>query len=474
MLFAASVGVTIAGQNNALAPQTPERPAIIFVETAQSAPGDLPHRFLHGSRLVLLPHGTTYSAPLNLSPNFFAVADPQLSPSAARVAFAGQNKKGSPWQIWGMVLNGREPRLMFKCPAEDCFQPKFLPRGEMSLTAVKQTAAGYSSQVYVGKEDGSNLHPITFGPGNFEVESVMGDGRLLISAEAPLAPEAHGRLRCSLFVINADGSELCAFRREPAPPRTRLGATVMDDGTVVFIERPGPPESQPGGELAMIAPGALHSVRMSAATSAIESARQLDGTTLVVSRANLADTRSRGRYDLYSFDTATQTLGKLIYSNPKFSSVQAVPVEPTPAARYYWSILHPDRDTGRFICVNAHVSIDAAGGQLRNDIARVRVLALNQSDRRTRVLGEAPVEADGSFYLNAPADQPVRFELLNSAGVLVKAQTSWIWVRPGEDRACLGCHEDPALTPPNHWALALKRPGGPSDLKPAPLPEPAH
>jgi len=87
----------------------------------------------------------------------------------------------------------------------------------------------------------------------------------------------------------------------------------------------------------------------------------------------------------------------------------------------------------------------------------VRVISLQSTGARERSLGEAPVEKDGSFYVEVPANQPVRFELLDANGQTIVAERSWIWTRPGEQRGCPGCHGDKALAPENRWPLTLKR-----------------
>jgi len=56
-----------------------------------------------------------------------------------------------------------------------------------------------------------------------------------------------------------------------------------------------------------------------------------------------------------------------------------------------------------------------------------------------------------------PANQAVRFELLDANGQTIVAERSWIWTRPGEQRGCPGCHADKALAPENRWPLTLKR-----------------
>jgi len=112
---------------------------------------------------------------------------------------------------------------------------------------------------------------------------------------------------------------------------------------------------------------------------------------------------------------------------------------------------------GYFVCLDSRVSMDAASGRFPNNIVKVRVLALDAPSSSERVLGEAPVEADGSFYIAVPPDQPVRFETIDSGGKLVLAQRSWIWARSGEERGCVGCHDDKAVAGENAWPLALKR-----------------
>jgi hypothetical protein len=57
-----------------------------------------------------------------------------------------------------------------------------------------------------------------------------------------------------------------------------------------------------------------------------------------------------------------------------------------------------------------------------------------------QLLGYAPVQPDGSFALLVPADTPIALQLLDSEGRAFQMHTNWIQVRPGEHRACDGCH----------------------------------
>jgi hypothetical protein len=72
------------------------------------------------------------------------------------------------------------------------------------------------------------------------------------------------------------------------------------------------------------------------------------------------------------------------------------------------------------------------------------------------IVGEVPLEADGSFYIELLADTPVRIETLDEDGSTVRGPSAWIWVRPGERRGCIGCHEDRELAPENRVPMAVR------------------
>ncbi|MCW5661454.1 MAG: hypothetical protein KIT60_27460 [Burkholderiaceae bacterium] len=57
-----------------------------------------------------------------------------------------------------------------------------------------------------------------------------------------------------------------------------------------------------------------------------------------------------------------------------------------------------------------------------------------------KILGYAPVEPDGSFKLNVPADTPLALAIVDAKGRAIQTHLNWIQVRPGERRTCDGCH----------------------------------
>jgi len=431
-------------------------PAIIFIEAPVAVPGALGERFPQRSHLARFLPGTPSSSAVNLTSGFFAAADPQISFDAAKVLFSAQKTRGARWQIWEMNVDG-SGKHQITHGSENCFQPAYLPRNQIVYTVVTGKGSNQTSAIYVSQENGAEAHRITYGPGNFQVETVLRSGRLLVSAESSLVAGSKANDSRVFYTLRPDGSGLSLFRWDNRPGYVRTGVEELDDGTVLFVKRRDPAGRETAGELAWIRPGALHNSVITPSNSVFWSAHALDGDRLVVAKKNTGSSPKASHFGLYAFSLSSKSVGEAIYNDPKFSSVQAVPVESQRVPLYYWSILHPNRNYGRVVCLDSYLSAGAPGGRLATHIARVRVIALQPDHHSERVLGEAPVESDGSFYIKVPADHPIRFELLSAKGSVIRAQKSWIWARTGEDVPCLGCHENKALVPPDRFPLALKR-----------------
>ena len=91
-----------------------------------------------------------------------------------------------------------------------------------------------------------------------------------------------------------------------------------------------------------------------------------------------------------------------------------------------------------------------------------------------RALGEVELQPDGSFLAEVPADVPLGFEALDAHGNVLRRLPPMVWVRAGENRSCLGCHEPHNRSPRNARPLAVNFPparlGAP--LKPSPCKSP--
>jgi len=116
--------------------------------------------------------------------------------------------------------------------------------------------------------------------------------------------------------------------------------------------------------------------------------------------------------------------------------------------------------TGRFLCLDARRTRKTAADWPR--IRSVRVLGGKPSTLRSTnfeavhagleaiELGAVPMSPDGSFFVEVPADTPIAFQMLDGEGRPVLNEMSWVFVRPGETKSCVGCHEPRGVAPPIH------------------------
>jgi hypothetical protein len=72
------------------------------------------------------------------------------------------------------------------------------------------------------------------------------------------------------------------------------------------------------------------------------------------------------------------------------------------------------------------------------------------------------VRDDGSAFFRVPARTPVYFQLLDSNNRMVASMRSWVTLQPGENAACVGCHETKNSTP----VAAAANAGVPEMLRP--------
>ena len=77
-----------------------------------------------------------------------------------------------------------------------------------------------------------------------------------------------------------------------------------------------------------------------------------------------------------------------------------------------------------------------------------------------QILGYAPIEPDGSFKLQVPADVPLALSVIDAEGRSIQTHTNWIQVRPGERRTCDGCHSPRRGAALNSGAVVNTLPAG--------------
>jgi hypothetical protein len=88
---------------------------------------------------------------------------------------------------------------------------------------------------------------------------------------------------------------------------------------------------------------------------------------------------------------------------------------------------------GRFVRITRAVAPSANSTGMRE--------AIGETDfEPQQILGYAPIEPDGSFKLQVPADTPLAISVIDPQGRAIQTHLNWIQIRPGERRTCDGCH----------------------------------
>jgi len=139
--------------------------------------------------------------------------------------------------------------------------------------------------------------------------------------------------------------------------------------------------------------------------------------------------------------------------------LDAVEAGPRAVPPVLTSVIRTEWKTGTLLCLNAYASrIPAVAGLPGGAIRKVRITTPSPEPGEAELSAEAPVMSDGSFFVEVPADTPLRIHLLGEGGKVLASFESGVWVRANENHGCIGCHEDPNRAPENRQPLAVGRP----------------
>jgi hypothetical protein len=196
-----------------------------------------------------------------------------------------------------------------------------------------------------------------------------------------------------------------------------------------------------------------------------------DGRIMCASTLKTPD-RTEVDLGLYYFDPQTGDLA-LLYNDPCSADFEPRPVQPRPRPPVLARQKTHHEYSGRFNCASVHSTQEknvTSRGRFIRLIEGVPVVARHSTQTNphevwknhggtfARVLGTAPLFPDGSFFVEAPADRLLHFQVLDSNRRVLGNQLTWIYTRPGETKSCLGCHETPSTAPPVAIPTALRFP----------------
>lgn len=426
-----------------------------------------------GARLVLVaPDGGVRV----LSEGFASACDPDLSFDGKTLLFAGQKTAGAPWRIWQMALDGSGLRAITpdSIDARDPIHVSTLftlnsPQPWETLlfvgreAAATETGATPLTSLYSIKLDGGELRRLTYNPNSSLDPFQMWDGRVIYASgrQAHEPPSTGGRL--GLFAIHIEGADMELYGGELGR-RIQQMPCATEGGLVLFVESDAAAPDG-AGQLAWVEQRRPHLTYHPAKTDAAH--LYAYPTPLQKNEVLVAQRPVRGaaRWAIVRFDADTGATTP-VYASKDQHAVQAVPVRPRPSPDGHSTVVTTNDNYGTLYGLDCYTTDAVRAGKLPpGTVKRVRLIEgmpatpgvptspVSPTAPR-RLVGEAAVEADGSFNLFVPADTPLLLQTVDENG-LALSTCNWIWVKSKEKRGCIGCHEDPERVPENRFVLAL-------------------
>jgi len=359
--------------------------------------------------------------------------------------------------------------------------------------------------------DGTDLTPLTHGPfHDYDPEPLPQGGIVFSSTRLGSREEYHGNVASSLFVMNTDGTDIRPLTyhvvadREPRVTADGGIAFVRSDN---FLER-AKVETQihqvrpdgTGGVVILGADrGAVGYDRSRAAEHGSRWLRQYgfgsvaplpDGRIASISSAGLVASRGEPAPEpipapFVPVDISPLPDGRLLCTVPGGAALGVLDPASGDVTRVYssdvgglHSVVYLGRRPKPTTAVASHLpprrqATGAETGflycqnvfhtrQTQADLARVRAIRVYEGRplalRSARhpydhigveavELGTVPLAPDGSFYARVPADRALALQAVDAEGRAVINELTWIYVRPGERRSCIGCHAPRTVAP---------------------------
>ena len=398
---------------------------------------DLSQGSNEGAKLIALDIHKPGIAAKILSTDFESAAAPAVTHDGRYLYFQGKKEGDKAWQIWVTDLRKRSSTRVTDLP-ENCLQPTPLPDGTVVFSREAKVKGKLVFDLWRCQMDGTGLTRITFDPSVNQHATVLKEGRVLFTSSVQY-PDP--RLPV-IMVMRPDGTKSEIYFNGCCEVYPAGDATESEEGYIYFIGN--------GGELARVLhKRPLHTYEnLSADLNGKFSGVFPDGPSCLASYQP-----SEGEpYGLYRFNPETRETPTLLYQGDKHIKdpvlIAVMPERP----RILPSAVNPNNPTGLLMSQDINHSQHPVHAGITGDTLadRIRVSTLDKE------LGIVEVKEDGSFYLKMDSDTPFRIESLNKQGETLRGPSGWIYLRPNERRACVGCHADPELAPKNFQPLAVK------------------
>jgi hypothetical protein len=390
-------------------------------------------RFPQGAA-IFLRDGERRSA---LVPGFAASADANVSFDGKTVLFAGKRGRHDHWQIWEIPAQSGEARQVTQCD-DDCVRPLHVPLDR--VVYAHKIAGKFVLEIASLSASKEKVLQLTYTPGNSLPLDVLRDGRVLFEAAYPLGEGAISEL----YTVYTDGSGIESYRCDHGD--SRYSGKQVSSGAIVFTR---------DGSLARFTSALAHEVAISAPAGSYagDVIEMPSGEWLVSWHSGV-----QKNFELWKWKPGASAL------QPEVTETGANVIQPALVMERATPNFHPsglhEWSYANVLCLNAYTSKEHFE---QGSIAMVRFYGRGPSGL-PQMLGTAPVEKDGSFYVRVPGNQPLKIELLDESGNSLRKEAGWFWMRGGEQRICVGCHAGPEAAPENAVPAVFRRSTVPADM----------
>jgi len=451
--------------------------SLIFVKSNDSS--TLDNNFIGfgetGDLYMLSPvssNGQIKNLTADFTGNGGAVADPDISYDGTKVIFAMRRNNNESFDIYELNLIGAPKLNRLTTSTFDECDPAYLPNGKIVYTSNQRNIRDEYERrevenLFTMDGDGKNPQCVSFNNSDDFDPFVLSDGRV-----AWTRWEHHGNQnRFPLFFTHPDGKSTFLlfgthqggftrnfFHARELPDRKLVAVmsnrVLVDHGPLVILNAETTSDPHKEGDFANITPSTPVDMDDDK-LGYFKYPFPLPDGRLVTSYS------PNGPEDDYGLYTIGRDGGNLtlLYNDPSTHELDAVVVAPRFKPTVVPEQIDRNDSTGVFVNQNVYFRQDR-DGQVRpnaalQEIKQVMVIegipvppnerdmdiGMNTPFERRRVLGVAPVYADGSFSIRVPANIPISFNTLDSLGRAVVIKRSWLYARPGEKVTnCTGCH----------------------------------
>jgi len=407
------------------------------------------------------------------------VADCEVSWDGTRIVFARREQETPWWHIHEVNADGSGLRRLTHGPYHDV-QPAYLPDGRIVFSSSR---AGYRDEYHgypatgltVMNPDGSGIHCIGFNLGRDNEPSVLPDGRILFSRLELFYSRLKTEITVQAVFPDGTGNEtlygperrdfwrnITRLSKErgwgEAPPRHRVLRLTQPQpfgrNQVICATTGGATIVGPHRRDERIVPRWEN--------MAVTSPFPLPDGRVLCAATKRTSKRNDVNLGIYLMDPETGRL-ELVYDHPMSAEFEARPIAARQRPPVRPSAVPSRAFSAYLLCESARTSqelLTRQRGKLVRIVEGQPITARHHTHRSSagqawknhvgtlgRILGTVPLAADGSFYVEIPADRLVHCQVLDSDRRVVGNQLIWMYARPRERKSCVGCHEMPGMTP---------------------------